>query len=140
MIGLHLLMKKCYCNGGFVVSSKSLITNSVLVDYCIPHFDLLFWSTHMLFFWVLFNFHTKLTLHWLLHVLSVLNKVLCVDCWVLLFWVSSWFIVVCSKLVFDEMLYALFLCCCLIYCCMFSRVNDPPHCCCHVFVMFLLVL
>ena len=46
---------------------------------------------------MLFNFHTKLSLHWLLHVLSVLNKVLCVDYWVLLFWVSTWFIVVCSQ-------------------------------------------
>ena len=46
---------------------------------------------------MLFYVHTKLSLHWLLYVLSVLNKVLCVDCWVLLFWVLTWFTAVCSQ-------------------------------------------
>jgi hypothetical protein len=37
---LHLLIKKIYCKGDLVVSSKSIITIIVLVDYCMHRFDL----------------------------------------------------------------------------------------------------
>ena len=90
-----------------MVSSKSIITNSFLVDCFGRCFDLLFWSTTACTcFSCCLSFLPSC--HSMLHVLNVLNKVLFVDCWVHFFEFQLDWLIVVLKLAFDEMLYSVF--------------------------------
>ena len=126
-------MKQFYCKGDLVVSTKSIITISVLVDYCIRRFDLfsgqLPHALRLAAVWFPYQAITPLVVAcvelikqgivcWLLSAFVEFQ----LD-WLLLF--SSWHLMKCCTL---------FLCCCLIDCCMFSWENVPPHYRCLVFV------